>query len=198
MCWVAFDRGLKSCEHFAYEGSIDRWKSVRDEIHRDICEHGYDRERNTFVQHYGGRALDASVLLIPQTGFLPADDPRFRGTVEAIERELLHEGFVRRYSTDEVDDGVGGDEGAFLACSFWLADAYAMLGRLDDATALFERLLAVRNDLGLMAEEYDPVARRLLGNFPQGFSHIGLINTAFNLVNARGPAQQRAERDAPA
>jgi GH15 family glucan-1,4-alpha-glucosidase len=198
MCWVAFDRGLKSCEHFDYEGSIDRWKRVREEIHRDICEHGYDRERNTFVQHYGGRALDASVLLIPQTGFLPADDPRFRGTVEAIERELLHEGFVRRYSTDEVDDGVGGDEGAFLACSFWLADAYAMLGRLDDAAALFERLLAVRNDLGLMAEEYDPVARRLLGNFPQGFSHIGLINTAFNLVNARGPAQQRAERDAPA
>lgn len=198
MCWVAFDRGLKSCEHFDYEGSIDRWQGVRDQIHRDICEHGYDRERNTFVQHYGGRALDASLLLIPQTGFLPADDPRFRGTVEAIERELLHEGFVRRYSTDEVDDGVGGDEGAFLACSFWLADAYAMLGRLDDATALFERLLGVRNDLGLMAEEYDPVARRLLGNFPQGFSHIGLVNTAFNLVNARGPAQQRAERAAPA
>jgi GH15 family glucan-1,4-alpha-glucosidase len=197
MCWVAFDRAVKSCADFRLGGDVERWAAVRDEIHRDICEHGYDRQRNTFVQHYGGAALDASLLLIPQTGFLPADDPRVAGTIAAIERELLHEGFVLRYSPDEVDDGIGGPEGAFLACSFWLADAYAMCGRIDAATELFERLLAVRNDLGLLAEEYDPVARRLLGNFPQAFSHIGLVNTAFNLVNARGPAQQRSERAAP-
>jgi GH15 family glucan-1,4-alpha-glucosidase len=141
--------------------------------------------------------LDASLLLIPQVGFLPADDPRVRGTIAAIERELVQDGFVRRYSTDHVDDGVGGEEGAFLACSFWLADAYVMLGRLDDAARLFDRLLAVRNDLGLLAEEYDTARRRLVGNFPQGFSHIGLINTAFNLVNARGPAEQRSHRSAP-
>jgi GH15 family glucan-1,4-alpha-glucosidase len=197
MCWVAFDRALKSCEDFGFSGDTTRWRALRDEIHREICERGYDPRRNTFVQHYGGRALDASLLLIPQTGFLPTDDPRVAGTVAAIERELLHEGFVLRYSTDEVDDGVGGAEGSFLVCSFWLADAYAMLGRLEEATELFERLLGVRNDLGLLAEEYDPIARRLLGNFPQGFSHIGLVNTAFNLVNAHGPAQQRAERAAP-
>jgi GH15 family glucan-1,4-alpha-glucosidase len=133
-------------------------------------------------------------LLLPQTGFLPPDDPRIVGTISAVERELLRDGFVLRYSPHEVDDGLEGDEGAFIACSFWLADAYAMTGRLDDATELFERLLGVRNDLGLLAEEYDPAARRQLGNFPQGFSHIGLVNTAYNLVTAHGPAKQRARQ----
>jgi GH15 family glucan-1,4-alpha-glucosidase len=197
MCWVAFDRAIKSAEHFRLKGPVDRWRELRDTIHADICEHGFVPRRNSFVQHYGGEALDASLLLIPQVGFLPANDPRVGGTVEAIERELVRDGFVLRYSTDEVDDGIGGEEGAFLACSFWLADAYVMLGRLDDAAKLFDSLLAVRNDLGLLAEEYDPVRKRLLGNFPQGFSHIGLINTAFNLVQVRGPAQQRSQQVAP-
>ena len=197
MCWVAFDRAVRSCERFCLEGPVERWRTIRDEIHADICANGFDKRRNTFVQHYGGEAVDAALLLMPQVGFLPADDPRVAGTVAAIERELMRSGFVERYATDRVDDGIGEREGTFLACSFWLADAYVLLGRIDDATALFERLLALRNDLGLLAEEYDPVARRLVGNFPQGFSHIGLVNTAFNLVKAHGPARQRAERLAP-
>ncbi|MGH6946592.1 MAG: glycoside hydrolase family 15 protein [Kiloniellales bacterium] len=197
MCWVAFDRAVKSCERFGLEGPVDHWRAIRDEIHADICENGFDERRNTFVQHYGSEALDAALLLIPQVGFLPLDDPRVAGTVTAIERELLQGGFVLRYSTEQVNDGVGGREGAFLACSFWLADAYVMLGRVKEATALFGRLLALRNDLGLLAEEYDPVARRLVGNFPQGFSHIGLVNTAYNLIDAHGPARQRSERVAP-
>lgn len=197
MCWVAFDRAIESAERFGLEAPLDRWRGLRDIIHADICKNGFDPGRNTFVQCYGGQALDASLLLIPQVGFLPANDPRVVGTVEAIERELLRDGFVMRYSTDEIDDGIGGDEGAFLACSFWLVDAYVMLGRLDAAIELFDNLLALRNDLGLLAEEYDPVRKRLVGNFPQGFSHIGLINTAFNLVDARGPAEQRSRRVAP-
>lgn len=197
MCWVAFDRAIKSAEHFGLEGPIDRWREVRDTIHADICENGFDPKRNTFVQHYGGEALDASLLLFAQVGFLPAGDSRLAGTIAAIERELVRDGFVLRYSTDKVDDGVGGEEGAFLACSFWLADAYVMLGRLDDAAKLFGNLLAVRNDLGLLAEEYDSVRKRLVGNFPQAFSHIGLINTAFNLIETHGPAEQRSQRVAP-
>jgi GH15 family glucan-1,4-alpha-glucosidase len=197
MCWVAFDRAVKSCEHFGLDGPVEEWRACRDEIHADICANGFDAQRNTFVQAYGDAPLDAALLLIAQVGFLPATDPRVRGTVAAIERELLHDGFVLRYSPHAVDDGVGGAEGAFLACSFWLADAYVMCGRLDDARALFGRLLALRNDLGLLAEEYDPIQKRLVGNFPQGFSHIGLINTAYNLIRAHGPAKQRAERVAP-
>lgn len=197
MCWVAFDRAIKSVEHFGLDGPVDRWRELRETIHADICENGFDPNRNSFTQHYGGKALDASLLLIPQVGFLPADDPRVIGTITAIEQELVRNGFVLRYSTDQVDDGVGGEEGAFLACSFWLADVYVMLGRIDDASKLFESLLAIRNDLGLLAEEYDPIRRRLVGNFPQGFSHIGLINTAFNLIDASGPAQQRSKRVAP-
>ena len=193
MCWVAFDRAVKSCEDFGLEGPVDRWRAIRDEIHRDICDNGFDTRRNAFVQHYGGDALDAALLLIPQVGFLPADDPRVAGTVKAIEGELVQDGFVLRYSTEKVDDGVGGREGAFLACSFWLVDAYVMQGRLDRAEELFERLLGLRNDLGLLAEEYDPILKRQVGNFPQGFSHIGLVNSAFNLTRADGPAQQRAE-----
>lgn len=197
MCWVAFDRAVKSCEHFGLDGPLDRWRTVRDAIHDDICRRGYDADRNTFVQHYGGQAIDAALLLIPQVGFLPADDRRVAGTVAAVEHDLLRNGLVARYSTDHVDDGVGGEDGAFLVCSFWLADAYAMLGRLDDASRLFERLLSIRNDLGLLAEEYDSVRQRLVGNFPQGFSHVGLINTAYNLIGSHGPAQQRSERVAP-
>jgi GH15 family glucan-1,4-alpha-glucosidase len=197
MCWVAFDRAVKSCERFGLDGPVERWRSVRDAIHDEICERGYDPARKTFVQSYGGQALDAALLLLPQVGFLPPDDERVVGTVAAVERELLRDGLVLRYSQD-VDDGVGGAEGAFLVCSFWLADAYVMLGRLDDASRLFERLLSVRNDLGLLSEEYDPTRRRLVGNFPQGFSHVGLVNTAYNLIEAQGPARQRSERVAPA
>jgi Glucoamylase and related glycosyl hydrolases len=197
MCWVAFDRAIKSAEMFSLPAPVERWRRIRDEIHADICAHGYDAQRNTFVQHYGGKALDASLLLIPQVGFLPVGDPRIAGTVRAVESELLHGGLVRRYRTEAVDDGLPGDEGAFLACSFWLADAYVMVGRLDDANRLFERLLSLRNDLGLLSEEYDPVRRRMLGNFPQGFSHVGLVNTAYNLAKAQGPARQRSERQAP-
>jgi GH15 family glucan-1,4-alpha-glucosidase len=197
MCWVAFDRAVKSCEHFGLDGPVDEWRACRDEIHADICANGFDAKRNTFVQAYGGESLDAALLLVAQVGFLPASDPRVRGTVAAIERELLHDGFVLRYSPEAVDDGVGGEEGAFLACSFWLADAYVMCGRLDDARELFGRLLSLRNDLGLLAEEYDPIRKRLVGNFPQGFSHIGLNNTAYNQNQAHGPAKQRAERVAP-
>jgi GH15 family glucan-1,4-alpha-glucosidase len=197
MCWVAFDRAVKSVEHFGLEGAVDRWRQLRDEIHERICATCFEAERNTFVQYAGGHTLDASLLLMPQVGFLEADDDRFKGTVAAIERELMREGLVRRYATENVDDGVGGEEGVFLACSFWLADAYILLGRTDDAARLFEGLLALRNDVGLLAEEYDTVQRRLVGNFPQGFSHIGLINTAFNLIDAHGPAKQRSERQAP-
>jgi GH15 family glucan-1,4-alpha-glucosidase len=193
MCWVAFERAIKGCTRFGLDGTPDHWRSVADAIHDEICEKGFDRKRNSFVQHYGGDALDASLLLIPQVGFLPPNDPKITGTIEAVEAELMVDGFVRRYSTSKVDDGVGGGEAAFVACSFWLADAYCLLERYDDAAQLFERLLSIRNDLGLIAEEYDPATKQLLGNFPQGFSHVGLANTAYNLVKASGPARQRSE-----
>lgn len=197
MCWVAFDRAVQSCVRFGLRGPQDEWQCLADRIHADICKHGYNPARGSFVQSYGSDELDASLLLIPQVGFLPADDPRVTGTVRAIERELLRDGLLLRYSTQHASDGLPGDEGVFLACSFWLADAYVMQGRIDDAELLFERLLALRNDLGLLAEEYDVGRRRLVGNFPQGFSHIGLVNTAYNLSRASGPARQRSEQDAP-
>ncbi|MBA3564789.1 MAG: glycoside hydrolase family 15 protein, partial [Gammaproteobacteria bacterium] len=193
MCWVAFDRAVQAVESFGLSGPVERWRSVREQIHADICRNGWDEDKRSFVQYYGGTALDASLLLMAQVGFLPADDARFRSTVEAIERELKVDGLVLRYRAGDTPDGLPGDEGVFLACSFWLADAYVMLGRYDDAVALFERLLALRNDLGLLAEEYDPRIGRQLGNFPQAFSHIALINTANNLASARGPAEQRAD-----
>jgi GH15 family glucan-1,4-alpha-glucosidase len=194
MAWVAFDRGIKAVEEFGLEGPADHWRQVRDAIRADILANGYDAKRNTFVRHYGATDLDAALLLIAQVGFLPPGDRRFRGTVAAIERELVEDGFVLRYRAEPATDGLPGSEGAFLACSFWLADAYVQLNRYDDAAALFERLLAVRNDLGLLAEQYDPRARRQLGNFPQAFSHVGLVNTAHNLLQAAGPAAQRADR----
>jgi GH15 family glucan-1,4-alpha-glucosidase len=195
MSWVAFDRGVKGCERFGLDGPVDRWREVRDKIHNDVCANAFDEKRNTFVQYYGATDVDSALLLIPQTGFLPAQDSRMVGTVAAIERELTRgDGLVMRYSKDAADPQ---PEGAFLLCSFWLADAYVMLGRIDDATRVFERMLELRNDVGLLSEEYDADKNRLIGNFPQGFSHIGLINTAFNLVKARGPAQQRSGSVAP-
>ena len=164
-----------------------------DRIHDEVCDKGFDKTRNTFRAAYDSDDLDASLLLLAQTGFVKPDDPRFVGTVEAIERELLVDGFVRRYHTHQVDDGLRPGEGAFLACSFWLADAYISIGRREDAKALFKRLLAIRNDLGLLAEEYEPKAGRQQGNFPQAFSHVALINTAFNLTRAEKPHEQRAD-----
>ncbi|MDN5752684.1 MAG: glycoside hydrolase family 15 protein [Nitrosospira sp.] len=197
MAWVAFDRGIKAVEQFGSPGPVEKWRALRDEIHGEVLARGYDKSRNTFVQYYDGTALDASLLLIAEVGFLPPEDPRFRGTVEAIERELMEDGLVLRYRAGETDDGLPGEEGVFLVCSFWLADAYTMIGRRDDAEALFERLLSLRNDLGLLAEEYHPRHRRQLGNFPQAFSHIGLINTAYDLPRAGGPAHQRADLGEP-
>jgi GH15 family glucan-1,4-alpha-glucosidase len=196
MAWVALDRAVKAVESFGLEGPVERWVALRGEIHADICRHGIDPRRGCFVQSYGSEALDASLLLIPQLGFLPAADPRVRATIDAIERELMRDGFVLRYDTRASDDGLPPGEGAFLACSFWLADAQALGGRRRDARRLFERLLSIRNDLGLLAEEYDPAARRMVGNFPQAFSHIALIDTALNLAKAVKPAHQRAERTA--
>ncbi|MES5822657.1 glycoside hydrolase family 15 protein [Streptomyces sp. RG80] len=183
MVWVAADRAVRALEaNPKMRGDLEGWRAMRDEVHREVCEKGYDAERNTFTQSYGSRELDASLLLIPRVGFLPADDPRVVGTVEAIRDELGHHGFLRRYSTDGTTvDGLPGDEGTFLVCSFWLADALHMIGRTKEARELFERLVALTNDLGLLSEEYDPVHERHLGNFPQAFSHIGLVNTALAL-----------------
>ncbi|MFE6762868.1 glycoside hydrolase family 15 protein [Streptomyces sp. NPDC057689] len=197
MAWVAADRAVRSLEDDpTLAGDADRWRAMRDAVHREVCEKGYDPVRNTFTQSYGSRELDAATLLIIRTGFLPPDDPRVIGTVDAVREELgSGNGLVRRYSTDGPSiDGLPGGEGAFLACSFWLADALRMTGRTDEATELFEQLLDLRNDVGLLAEEYDPVARRQLGNFPQAFSHIGLVGTAVSLAGAQ-PAEARAAED---
>ena len=194
MAWVAFDRGIKAVEDFGLSGPVERWREVREAIREDVLANGWNEARGSFVQSYGGDALDASLLLIPLVGFLPPDDQRVVATVEAIQRELVDDGLVLRYRPERAPDGVSGGEGTFLVCSFWLADALTMMGRVDEAEALFEHLLSLRNDLGLLAEEYDPRAGRQLGNFPQAFSHVGLVNTAHNLASARGPAQQRAER----
>ncbi|MFD9814977.1 glycoside hydrolase family 15 protein [Streptomyces sp. NPDC059080] len=186
MTWVAVDRTIKLIEAGDAEGPLERWKELRDRIHQDVCEKGFDKERNTFTQSYGSQELDASLLLIPQMGFLPPDDKRVIGTIEAIQRELSTEdGFILRYPTsgDEAGvDGLEGDEGAFLACSFWMADDLAMIGRVEEARTLFERLLALRNDLGLLAEEWDSANQRQVGNFPQAFSHVPLIDTALRLT----------------
>ncbi len=192
MAWVAFDRAVKMIEEFDHEGPLDEWRAIRAKIHDEVCREGFDKDIGAFVQSYGSKELDASVLLIPLVGFLPADDPRIRSTVEAIERNLMEDGFVMRYDTAAHRDGLPGSEGAFLACSFWLADNYVLLGRLDDARRLLQRLLELRNDVGLLSEEYDPRAQRLVGNFPQALSHIALINTALNLSRTNKPAEQRS------
>ena len=193
MAWVAFDRAVKAVERYGASGPVDRWRQMRDEVHAEVCQQGFDAKRNTFTQYYGSKDLDASLLMIPLVGFLPATDPRVVGTVAAIERELMWEGFVQRYETKEHIDGLPPGEGVFLACTFWLADNYALQGRRDDAVRIFERLLRLQNDLGLLAEQYDPEQKRLLGNFPQAFSHVMLINTARNLARERGPAEERKE-----
>ncbi len=184
MVWVVFDRAVRIAERFELEAPLDRWKQIRDEIHREVCEQGYDGERRTFTQYYGSKELDASVLNIPLVGFLPGTDERVTGTIDAVERELGRDGFVSRYSTAETDDGLPGDEGQFLACSFWLVNALAMNGRVEEARALFERLIGLANDLGLLAEEYDVARARQVGNFPQAFSHLTLILAARAITTA--------------
>jgi GH15 family glucan-1,4-alpha-glucosidase len=192
MAWVAFDRAIKSAEQFGLEGPVARWRELAAAIRDDVIRHGFDTEVNSFVQSYGSKQLDASLLLLPCVGFLPADDARVRGTVSAIERRLLSDGLVLRYDTATADDGLPQGEGAFLACSFWLVDAYVLQHRLAEARRLFDRLLALRNDLGLLSEEYDPGAGRLVGNFPQAFTHVALVNSAFNLTRIEKPVEQRA------
>jgi GH15 family glucan-1,4-alpha-glucosidase len=192
MAWVVFDRVVRIAERFELEAPLERWKQIRDEIHREVCERGYDSERRTFTQYYGSKELDASVLNIPIVGFLPGDDERVTGTIDAVWRELGREGFVSRYSTAETDDGLSGDEGQFLACSFWLVSALALNGRAEEARTLFERLLGLTNDLGLLAEEYDVERRRQVGNFPQAFSHLALIVAARDIAAAEAPASVMA------
>jgi GH15 family glucan-1,4-alpha-glucosidase len=193
MAWVAFDRAVRSVEDQQLPGPVDEWREMRDEIHSEVCDRGFSEALGSFTQYYGGSELDASLLLIPLVGFLPINDPRVVGTVDAVERELLHEGLVLRYRTtdDGAVDGLPAGEGVFLPCSFWLADCWELLGRHGEAHALYERLLDLRNDLGLIAEEYDPVEERFLGNFPQAFTHLALVNTAFTLAHEHPPVRRR-------
>jgi GH15 family glucan-1,4-alpha-glucosidase len=193
MAWLAFDRAIRSAEAFDLKAPLERWRSIRAEIHADVCAHGFDAGLGSFVRAYGSKELDASLLLLPAIGFLPPQDARICATVAAIERRLLVNGLVLRYDSATVSDGLPAGEGVFLACSFWLADAYLMLGRHDDAVRLFNHLLSLRNDLGLLSEEYEPRTGRLVGNFPQAFSHLALVNTASNLAHYKKPAEQRSE-----
>jgi GH15 family glucan-1,4-alpha-glucosidase len=193
MAWVAFDRAVKSVEAFHLDGPVDRWRAIRDEIHAEVCREGYNAARGAFVQSYGSDRLDASLLMMPMVGFLPASDPRVKATIEAIERELMVDGLVARYASTEDVDGLPPGEGTFLPCSFWLVDNLHLLGRQDDACRLFERLVGLCNDVGLLSEEYDPRLGRMTGNFPQAFSHVALINAAFNLCGHRGPTDGEGE-----
>jgi GH15 family glucan-1,4-alpha-glucosidase len=192
MAWVAFDRAVRSVEQFGFAGPVARWRKIRDQIHDQVCRRGYNVKLGAFVQSFGSTHLDASALLIPLVGFLPAADERVGSTVDAIGRHLMRDGLVLRYDTRRTRDGLSGREGAFLACSFWYADNLVLLGRRREARKLFERLLSLRNDVGLLAEEYDVLTGRMVGNFPQAFSHVALINTAHNLARAEKPAEQRA------
>jgi GH15 family glucan-1,4-alpha-glucosidase len=196
MAWVAVDRALKIAANCRYDAPIDKWTALREEIHADVCRHGFNADRNAFTQYYGATELDASLLTIPLVGFLPPEDPRVAGTTAAIERELMEGGFVKRYRSESAPDvdGLPPGEGVFLPCTYWLCDNYALSGRIDEARALFARLLALRNDVGLLSEQYDPIGRRLLGNFPQAFSHVSLINTALNLTRSDGPAEDRRSK----
>src|SRR5262249_27215573 len=193
MAWVALDRAVKGVERFGLDGDVARWRDIRATIHAEVCDKGYDAGRGTFVQYYGATEPDASLLMLPLVGFLAPSDPRIRGTVAAIERELLHDGFVLRYLTRPDVDGLPPGEGAFLACTFWLADNLSLLGREADARAIFERLLGLANDVGLLSEQYDPTARRLMGNSPQAFPHVSLVNTACNLTGLPGAADRRPQ-----
>ena len=188
MAWVAFDRAVKAVELTGLDGPVDRWRRLRDDIHRNVCRQGFDPERKAFVQYYGATEPDASLLMIPLVGFLPASDSRMVGTVQAIQEKLMSKGFVARYQGGAELDGLIGKEGDFLVCTLWLADNLALQGRRSEAREVFQRVLDVRNDVGLLSEEYDPVRHRLLGNFPQAFSHVGLINTARNLEQTGRPA----------
>jgi GH15 family glucan-1,4-alpha-glucosidase len=192
MTWVAFDRGIKSAEKFGLEAPLEKWTVLRDTIHRDVCENGFDRELNSFVESYGSKLLDASILMLPAVGFLPPTDPRVRGTLAAIENHMMPDGFVLRHDPREVSEEKPPIEGAFLACTLWLADAYVLAGEVAKAQTLFDRVVAVANDLGLLAEEFDVRAGRQTGNFPQALTHIALINTAHNLCDARKAAEKPA------
>jgi GH15 family glucan-1,4-alpha-glucosidase len=196
LAWVAFDRAVDTVERYDLPGPVDRWRRMRDEVHREVCREAFNLELNAFTQAYGSSELDASTLLIPLVGFLPGNDPRVLGTIDAIQRDLTRDGFVERYKQERQNDvdGLPGGEGVFLPCSFWLVDALLMAGRDGEARALFEQLLSIRNDLGLLSEEYDPAAKRLLGNFPQAFTHVGLVNSAYNLSQHVGPMDQRTGR----
>lgn len=196
MGWVAFDRAVRSAEKEKLPGPIEKWRSLAKKIHREICEKAYDPDLKSFTQSYGSRELDASLLLLALVGFLPPSDPRIQGTVRAIESSLMEDGLLRRYETELTDDGLPGSEGAFFACSFWLVDVYVLLGRQEIARRLFERLLSLRNDVGLLSEEYDLATGRMLGNFPQALSHIGLINSAHSLMRRRTPVYQRSRQKA--
>jgi GH15 family glucan-1,4-alpha-glucosidase len=197
MAWVAFDRAIKSVERFGLSGPVARWREIAGRIHEQVCAQAFNADLGAFVQSYGSKELDASVLLIPLVGFLPPNDPRVRSTIAAIERTLMPDGLVLRYDPISSKDGLPGREGAFLACSFWMADNLALVGRRDDARRLFTKLIGLRNDLGLLSEEYDTKAKRLVGNFPQAFSHLALINTAYNLSKDSKPAEQRSQSRAP-
>jgi GH15 family glucan-1,4-alpha-glucosidase len=190
MTWVGFDRGIKSAEKFGFKAPLDRWRSLREAIHRDVCENGFDREQNSFVESYGSQLLDASILLLPSVGFLPASDPRVLGTLAAIEMHMMRDGFVLRHDPREISDEKQPIEGAFLACSLWLADAFVLAGEIAKAQAVFDRVVAVANDLGLLAEEFDSGEGRQTGNFPQALTHIALINTAHNLSDASKPVEK--------
>lgn len=198
MTWVAFDRGIKSAETFGFKAPLLHWRALREAIHRDVCHSGFDAEENAFVESYGSKLLDASVLLLPAVGFLPASDPRICGTIAAVEKHMMRDGFVLRHDPREVSEEKQPIEGAFLACTLWLADAYVLSGNLDKAQELFDRVAGVANDVGLLAEEYDSIARRQTGNFPQALTHIALVNTAHNLSAARQvsekPAMQRSKQ----
>jgi GH15 family glucan-1,4-alpha-glucosidase len=196
MCWVAFDRGIKSAETFGLEAPLDDWRRLRETIHSDVCARGFDATQNAFMEFYGADTLDASNLLLPAVGFLPAWDPRIEGTIAATERHLMRDGFLLRHDPREQTGEIQPIEGAFLACSLWLADAYILAGAIEKAEALFDRVVGIANDVGLLAEEYDSIAERQTGNFPQALTHIALVNTAHNLADARKqsekPAMQRA------
>ena len=196
MAWVAFDRAIAAVENFGLAGPVERWRKQRAMIHEEVCRNGFNPHVGAFTQYYGTDHLDASLLLLPLVGFLPPEDPRVVGTVTAIEKTLMQDGLVLRYDSARNPDGLPAGEGIFLACSFWLADNYQLLGRTKDAEQLFARLTGLANDVGLLAEEYDPVDKRLVGNFPQAFSHIALVNTAHNLMHRKKPAEQRATRSA--
>jgi GH15 family glucan-1,4-alpha-glucosidase len=199
MAWVALDRAIKAAEEFSLRAPLARWRALRARIHADVCRKAYDTSRKSFVQYYGSDEVDASLLLMSLVGFLPPTDERVRNTLAVIERELVADGLVARYRTRPSVDGLPPGEGFFLPCSFWLADALSLAGRQAEAVALFSRLLALRNDVGLIAEEYDPIRRRQLGNFPQALTHVGIINTARNLSRAGGPSEHRGRgmRDPP-